>query len=89
MQTSYKGIDVYKLNVWTQGPAMLQALNILENVDLKGMGYNSPRYVNTVYQAMSLAFADRDFYYGDPTRGPRSRCAACCRRSTRSSGARP
>ena len=39
--TNYKGIDVYKLNVWTQGPAMLQALNILENFDLKSMGYNS------------------------------------------------
>jgi gamma-glutamyltranspeptidase/glutathione hydrolase len=41
-------------------------LNILENFDLKSMGYNSARYVHTVYQAMSLAFADRDFYYGDP-----------------------
>ena len=66
VKTTYKGIDVYKLTVWTQGPAMLQALNILENVDLKAMGYNSPRYVHTLYQAMSLAFADRDFYYGDP-----------------------
>ncbi len=45
---------------------MLQALNILENYDLKSMGYNSPKYIHTVYQAMSLAFADRDFYYGDP-----------------------
>jgi gamma-glutamyltranspeptidase / glutathione hydrolase len=63
--TSYKGIDVYKLNAWTQGPAMLQALNILENFDLKSMGYNSARYIHTVYQAMNLAFADRDFYYGD------------------------
>jgi len=44
----------------------LQALNILENFDLKGMGYNSTRYINTIYQTMSLAFADRDFYYGDP-----------------------
>jgi gamma-glutamyltranspeptidase/glutathione hydrolase len=70
VSTTYKGIEVYKLNVWTQGPAMLQALNILEDVDLKGMGYNSARYVHTVYQAMNLAFADRDFWYGDPTRGP-------------------
>ncbi len=45
---------------------MLQALNILENFDLKAMGYNSARYIHTVYQAMNLAFADRDFYYGDP-----------------------
>lgn len=66
VSTNYKGIDVYKLNLWTQGPAMLQALNILENIDVKSMGYNSPKYIHTVYQAMSLAFADRDFYYGDP-----------------------
>jgi gamma-glutamyltranspeptidase/glutathione hydrolase len=66
VSTNYKGIEVYKLTQWTQGPAMLQALNILENFDLKGMGFNSARYVNTVYQTMSLAFADRDFYYGDP-----------------------
>jgi len=66
VKTTYKGIDVYKLDVWTQGPAMLQALNILEGMDLKGMGYNSARYVHALYQAMNLAFADRDFYYGDP-----------------------
>jgi gamma-glutamyltranspeptidase/glutathione hydrolase len=65
VSTTYKGIEVYKLNVWTQGPALLQALNLLEDVDLKGMGYNSARYVHTVYQAMNMAFADRDFYYGD------------------------
>jgi gamma-glutamyltranspeptidase/glutathione hydrolase len=66
VKTTYKGIDVYKLDVWTQGPAMLQALNILEGIDLKAMGYNSARYIHALYQAMNLAFADRDFYYGDP-----------------------
>ncbi|GAB2485748.1 gamma-glutamyltransferase family protein [Algoriphagus taiwanensis] len=66
LHVNYKGIDVYKLQEWTQGPALLQSLNILENFDLKSMGYNSGEYINTVYQAMSLAFADRDFYYGDP-----------------------
>jgi gamma-glutamyltranspeptidase/glutathione hydrolase len=65
VHTNYRGIDVYKLDRWTQGPAMLQALNILENFDLKAMDYNSASYIHTVYQAMSLAFADRDFYYGD------------------------
>jgi gamma-glutamyltranspeptidase/glutathione hydrolase len=64
--TSYKGIDVYKLNTWVQGPVLLQTLNLLENVDVRGMGYNSARYIHTLYQAMNLAFADRDFYYGDP-----------------------
>jgi len=64
--TNYRGIDVYKLTTWTQGPVMLQALNILENFDVEALGYNSTRYIHTVYQAMNLAYADRDFYYGDP-----------------------
>src|SRR6185295_13146680 len=66
VKTSYKGVDVYKLDTWTQGAAMLQALNILEPMDLKSMGFNSARYIHTLYQTMNLAFADRDFYYGDP-----------------------
>ena len=66
LKVNYKGIDVYKLQQWTQGPVLLQSLNILENFDLKSMGYNSTKYINTLYQSMSLAFADRDFYYGDP-----------------------
>ncbi len=70
VKVTYKGIDVYKLTVWTQGPAMLQALNLLEGTDLKGLGYNSSRYIHTVYQAISMAFADRDFYYGDPAVPP-------------------
>ncbi len=70
VSTSYRGIDVYKLTTWTQGPALLQTLNILEGFDLKAMGYNSARYIHTLYQAMNLAFADRDFYYGDPAFPP-------------------
>jgi gamma-glutamyltranspeptidase/glutathione hydrolase len=66
VSTTYKGITVYKLPFWQQGPAMLQALNLLEQADLKAMGYNSPAYIHALYQTMSLAFADRDFYYGDP-----------------------
>jgi gamma-glutamyltranspeptidase/glutathione hydrolase len=70
LHVNYKGIEVYKLAQWTQGPVMLQALNMLENFDLKSMGYNSPRYIHTLYQVMNLAFADRDFYYGDPYAEP-------------------
>ncbi len=66
VKTTYKGIEVYKLTHWVQGPVMLQALNILEPMDLKSMGYNSARYIHALYQAMNLSFADRDFYYGDP-----------------------
>lgn len=70
LMVNYKGIDVYKLQEWTQGPALLQSLNILENFNLKSMGYNSANYIHTIYQAMSLAFADRDFYYSDPAFDP-------------------
>jgi gamma-glutamyltranspeptidase/glutathione hydrolase len=70
VMTQYRGIEVYKLQPWSQGPVMLQALNILEGFDLKAMGYNSTRYIHTLYQTMSLAFADRDFYYGDPAFPP-------------------
>jgi len=66
LSTTYKGITVFKLPIWQQGPVLLQALNILENADFKEMGYNSSQYIHTLYQAMNLAFADRDFYYGDP-----------------------
>jgi len=66
VKTTYKGIEIYKLTSWVQGPVLLQALNIMENFDLKSMGYNSTRYIHALYQAMNLAFADRDFYYGDP-----------------------
>jgi gamma-glutamyltranspeptidase/glutathione hydrolase len=65
VKTTYKDISVYKLTCWTQGPVMLQALNLLENIDLRPMGYNSARYIHALYQVMNLAYADRDFYYGD------------------------
>ncbi len=70
MSINYKGIEVYKLQQWTQGPVLLQSLNILENFDLKKMGYNSVQYIHTLYQTMNLSFADRDFYYGDPYFAP-------------------
>jgi gamma-glutamyltranspeptidase/glutathione hydrolase len=66
VMTTYKDIEVYKLTSWVQGPVLLQMLNMLENFDLKSMGYNTAKYVHTIYQVMNLAFADRDFYYGDP-----------------------
>jgi gamma-glutamyltranspeptidase / glutathione hydrolase len=70
LMVNYKGIDVYKMRQGTQGPVMLQALNMLENFDLKAMGFNSARYIHTLYQVMNLTFADRDFYYGDPYFAP-------------------
>jgi len=66
VMTAYKGIEVYKLTTWVQGAVMLQGLNMLESLDLKAMGYNSTKYIHTLYQVMNLTYADRDFYYGDP-----------------------
>jgi len=70
LSVNYKGIEVYKMQQWTQGPVLLQALNMLENIDLKAMGFNSAKYIHTLYQVMNLTFADRDFYYGDPYFAP-------------------
>jgi len=64
--TTYRGYTIVKPGFWTQGPVMLEALNILEGYDLKAMGHNTPRYLHTVVETVKLAFADRDRYYGDP-----------------------
>ena len=60
------GLDVHKCSSWTQGPVFCQQLAILDGVDLKGMGLNSPQYVHTWLECAKLAFADREAYYGDP-----------------------
>ncbi len=72
VSTTYRDIEVYKLDFWTQGPVLLQTLNLLENADLQAKGYNTTRYIHALYQAMNLAFADRDFYYGDPAFDPQT-----------------
>ena len=66
VQTTYRGYTVYKAGFWTQGPAFLETLNLLEGFDLKGMGHNSSTYIHTLAEALKLALADRDRYYGDP-----------------------
>jgi gamma-glutamyltranspeptidase/glutathione hydrolase len=64
--TTYRGYQVMKPGFWTQGPVMLEALNLLEAYDLRAMEHNSPEYLHTVVEAVKLAFADRDRYYADP-----------------------
>ena len=66
LSVNYRGLDVYKTNGWTQGPVLLQALNLLEGFDLADMGYNSAESIHTITECIKLAFADREFYYGDP-----------------------
>lgn len=62
----YRGYTIYKCGPWTQGPVLCQALRLLEGFDLRGMGRLSPDYIHVVTEALKLAFADRDAYYGDP-----------------------
>ena len=66
VSTNYRGYQVYKPGFWSQGPVMIQALNILEGYDLKAMKYNSTEYLHTMVEVMKLVYADRDTYYGDP-----------------------
>ena len=66
VETDYRGYEIYKAGFWTQGPAMVETLNMLEGFDLKKMGHNSPSYIHTLAEALKLALADRDRYYGDP-----------------------
>jgi gamma-glutamyltranspeptidase / glutathione hydrolase len=66
VSTDYRGYQVYKAGFWTQGPALVETLNMLEGFDLKKMGHNSPAYIHTLAEALKLALADRDRYYGDP-----------------------
>ena len=66
LKTRFRGLDVYGCGPWCQGPVFIQALNILEGIDLESMGHNSPDYIHTITEALKLAFADRQRYYGDP-----------------------
>src|SRR4030095_11543888 len=63
---SYRGYEVYKTGFFAQGPAMLEALNVLEGYAPQAMQHNSADYIHTLTEAMKLGFADRDRYYGDP-----------------------
>jgi gamma-glutamyltranspeptidase/glutathione hydrolase len=65
-KATYRGYTVYKHGFGSQGPVLLQTLNILENFDLRAMGYASADYLHTITEAMKLAYADRDSYYADP-----------------------
>ena len=66
VKTRFAGVDVYACGPWCQGPVLPQMLGVLEGIDLKAMGHNSLDYVHAVTEAIKLAFADRERYYGDP-----------------------
>jgi gamma-glutamyltranspeptidase / glutathione hydrolase len=62
----YRGYTIYKAGFWNQGPSLLQTLRILEGFDLRAMGAGSADAIHTTVEAVKLAYADRDRYYGDP-----------------------
>ena len=62
----YFGWTIHKTHAWSQGPVLLQALAILKGIDLSSMDPNGAEFVHTVIEAMKLAYADREAYYGDP-----------------------
>ena len=62
---SFHGYDINGQDSWSQGPMLMQTLNILENFDLKAMGHNSPAYIHTVSEALKLCFGDREAFYAD------------------------
>jgi gamma-glutamyltranspeptidase/glutathione hydrolase len=66
VSTTYRGYTVYKPSFWSQGPAMIEALNILEGYDMRSTPLNSAEYIHRTDEALKLAYADRDTYYGDP-----------------------
>jgi len=66
VSTEFHGIRVYKPGFWSQGPAMIETLNMLSGIDFSPMRFNSADYINTLVEALKLAYADRDTYYGDP-----------------------
>jgi len=66
VSTTFHGYTVYKPGFWSQGPSMIEALNILEGYNLPALKLNSADYIHTLTEALKLAYADRDTYYGDP-----------------------
>lgn len=62
----FGGFDLYGCGAWSQGPMVLEALNILDGFDLRGMGHNTTDYIHAVTESLKLAAADREAYFGDP-----------------------
>ena len=66
LRTRFANWEVFTCGPWCQGPALIQALNLLDPAELAALGHNSVDYVHVVIEAMKLAFADRERWYGDP-----------------------
>ena len=65
-RTTYRDVEVYKVGFWSQGPVLLQTLNLLEAYDIRSLGHNTAPYLHLLAEAMKLSYADREWYYADP-----------------------
>jgi gamma-glutamyltranspeptidase / glutathione hydrolase len=66
LSVRFRDTTVFGCHPWCQGPVLLQTLKLLDAIDLKPLGHNTPAYIHTLLEALKLAFADRHAYYGDP-----------------------
>ncbi len=66
VSTTYRGYTVYKPGFWSQGPSLIETLNMIEGFELQPLRHNSTEYVHRLVESLKLAYADRDTYYGDP-----------------------
>jgi gamma-glutamyltranspeptidase/glutathione hydrolase len=66
VETAFGEIRLFACGPWCQGPSLLQALNLLDGPELRGLGQNSAPYLHRITEAVKLAFADREAYFGDP-----------------------
>ncbi|GAA5070025.1 gamma-glutamyltransferase [Roseibacterium beibuensis] len=66
LAVDHAGWTVWKCGAWTQGPVLLQVLQMLAGDDLAAMDPTGPEAVHLIAEALKRAFADREAYYGDP-----------------------
>ncbi len=66
LHATFGAFEIAACGFWCQGPVLLQIFDLLEGVDLRALGHNSPAYLHRIVETIKLAFADRDAYYGDP-----------------------
>jgi gamma-glutamyltranspeptidase/glutathione hydrolase len=62
----YRDLELYVCGPWCQGPVILQTLEILKGFELQGLGHNRAEYLHVLVEALKLALADREQFYGDP-----------------------
>jgi gamma-glutamyltranspeptidase / glutathione hydrolase len=66
VRRSWRGHELVTCGPWCQGPALQQALALVEQVGIDGLAHNSADYLHRIVECLNLALADREYYFGDP-----------------------